>query len=126
MLKATYDIDISFDAEHAAEIIAAMLFSFVKRHWEEDRDPSGKWSDLKAQTWATKTTNKMLLESGKMIDSLKIYEMTPERIRVGFGTDYAPYHEYGTDIMPRRESLWLDRSEIEQLENAIAEVANDH
>jgi len=125
MLKASYNIDIAFDEPRAREKIAAMLLAFVKKHWEEDRDPSGKWSDLKARTWATKTTNKMLLESGRMIDSLKIYEMTPERIRVGFGTDYAPYHEYGTDNMAQRESLWLDRSEIEQLENAIVKVAND-
>ena len=125
MLKASYSIDIDFDDASARERLAAKLEEIILRHWQDDQGSDGEWADLSPATWARKTTNKKLLETGKMIDSLKVYENTPDRIRVGFGVDYAPYHEYGTDKMPQRESLWLSKEELGELTDVLLEVAND-
>lgn len=95
------------DLRPVFEDIGHALERNVNLRFDTKRDPSGnQW-----QQWATKTEKAResegrgtLLEyTGRMRDSLT-YTANSTSVEIGFGVDYAKYHEEGRGV-PRRQML---------------------
>lgn len=119
-----FDFDFS-PAVNIQDKIADILLNNVKRHWQNDENPNGKWPTLAASTWASKTSGKMLYETGNLIDSLEIISKDGDKVEVGFTADYSKYHEEGTRNLPQRSSIWISESELDVIENLIFEMLEE-
>lgn len=88
----------------------------IKDRFETETDPTGQpwapWADsydpAKGGSRPTDGNTSILDLYGDMLDSLNWQPESDDAVLVGFGKDYAAYHEYGTKKMPRRGMLFAD------------------
>jgi phage virion morphogenesis protein len=100
---------------HAApllETIGSVLESRVQQRFDFKRDPSGKqwasWKPSTAQRRAKEGRGELLWHGGPKSQHLReslSYRVTDNAVVIGFGADYAIYHEFGTKHMARRGLL---------------------
>ncbi|MFE1574249.1 phage virion morphogenesis protein [Comamonas odontotermitis] len=99
------------DMTPVMESIGMALESNISRRFETRTDPSGApWDPWKPSTKASypEDGNGRLLDRyGDMLSSLN-HQADSNSVRLGFGMDYATYHEWGTEHMPRRGLLFDD------------------
>jgi phage gpG-like protein len=107
------------------EAIGNLLETNVRRRAETATDPSGKpwaaWADSTrdAYPWPGSDAaagkegpgnGRLLDRYGTMLASLS-YQVGRDSVVIGFGQDYAVFHEWGTKHMPRRGLLMADPDE---------------
>lgn len=105
------------DMTPAMEAIGMELEARISRRFEDTTDPNGDlWKARPSDglyPWDydkhyPKDGNRRLLDrSGDLLDSLN-YQANRDSVTVGFGEDYAAYHEFGTKHMQRRGILFSD------------------
>lgn len=101
--------------------IGTELEAQISGRFETETDPDGEawaqWSPMTEATYPDDGNRRILDRYGDMLRSLN-HKATERTVRVGFGAVaskakdvYAVYHEFGTDIMPRRGLLFSDPNE---------------
>lgn len=99
------------DLTPAMRGIATELEARVSARFETESDPSGQpWAELKPSTrrrYPQSGNYRLLDRYGDMLDSLNS-EAGRDYAQVGFGVDYAAYHEWGTQTMVPRRMLTKD------------------
>jgi len=89
----------------------------VSARFETERDPGGQpwtpWSESTRKTYPKAGNGRILDRLGDMLGSLN-HQADADGVTIGFGVDYAIYHEYGTKHMPRR-GLLMDYPEARRL-----------
>ncbi len=87
----------------------------VSMRFETESDPTGaEWAPWAPSTKARypKDGHRHVLDRyGDMLRSLS-HSATDQYVLVGFGEDYAVYHEYGTEHMSRRGLLTADPDSV--------------
>lgn len=94
--------------------IGRKLESNVNMRFDTKTDPSGRawapWSQATKDARAAEGRGNLLEYTGRMRDSLA-YLATATDVSIGFGVDYAQYHEQttpGTGHLPKRAMLFDD------------------
>jgi phage gpG-like protein len=110
------------DPAPVLDAIGHLLETEARGRAERGVDPSGArwapWSDATREGYPWPGSDaavgrdgpgngRLLDRYGTMLGSLS-YQVGTDSVRVGFGQDYATYHEYGTKHMPRRGLLTAD------------------
>jgi phage virion morphogenesis protein len=92
--------------------IGALLESRVQQRFDFKRDPAGvgwkAWAESTAFQRAKEGRGELLIHGGKRSQHLRDtlnHQVTGDSVLVGFGADYAAFHEFGTRRMPRRGLL---------------------
>jgi phage virion morphogenesis protein len=87
------------------EAIGQEMESRIANRFETQTDPNGKswavWKPATRATYPNDGNGKILDRYGDMLDSLN-HQVDNDSVRIGFGVDYAVYHEFGTQKMERR------------------------
>lgn len=111
--------------------IGAEMESRVANRFETRSDPDGQawdaWAFSTALTYPKDGRRKLLERYGDMVSSLN-HKAGADFSRIGFGVDYATYHEFSTSTMPRRGLLFSDpeNGELGKAdEDAITELLQD-
>lgn len=120
------------DMTPAMNEIGMELEGRISARFETERDPAGQtWKPWAASTVGNypKTGNKRILDrTGDMLRSLN-HHADRDSVTVGFGQDYAVYHEFGTVHMPRR-GLVMEHPEESRLsgedEQSILEILSGY
>ncbi|BBL69747.1 phage virion morphogenesis protein [Methylogaea oryzae] len=127
MIGVTFDIDDrqvlaaldrlvkrGHDPKPALDDIGNLLESRVHQRFDTKTDPGGvPWEHWKPATVKRHTDKEggsigtLLIMSGAMEQSLS-HEVRSRSVAVGFGVEYAAYHEVGTKHMERRGLLTAD------------------
>ena len=127
--------------EPVMEAIGHTLETRVRERFETRTDPDGKaWAPWAESTLASYPfpgtpaaategpgNGRLLDRYGTMLDLLS-HDATSNSVRIGFAHEYATYHEFGTERMPRRGLLYSDpeTGELgEEDEAAVLEVLSD-
>lgn len=83
----------------------------VSGRFESRTDPTGRawapWAPATRKTYPEDGNRKLLDRYGDMLLSLS-HQSTQDSVRIGFGTPYSTYDEFGTATMPRRGLLFAD------------------
>jgi len=91
--------------------IGQEMVSRISARFETQSDPLGNpwaaWAPATRKTYPGDGNGKILDRYGDMQDSLN-FQTDKDSVRIGFGTDYAVYHEFGTKQMPRRGLIFDD------------------
>ncbi len=95
--------------------IGMKLEARISRRFEDTTDPNGRlWMPgSRGYPWEydrryPKDGNRRLLDrTGDLLDGLS-YQADRDSVVIGFGVDYAAFHEYGTKHMQRRGILFSD------------------
>jgi len=99
------------DTRPAMNEIGMEIENRVSARFETQSDPSGRaWTPWAASTRKSypKAGNGSILDRmGDMMESLS-HQADKDSVTIGFGEDYAIYHEYGTKKMPRRGLMMED------------------
>ncbi|MDP3519828.1 MAG: phage virion morphogenesis protein [Hydrogenophaga sp.] len=120
------------DLSAAMEGIGQEMVSRISGRFETETDPSGTpwapWAPSTVASYPADGNRSVLDRYGDMLDSLS-HEAGKTSVRIGFGTPYATYHEWGTKTMPRR-GLLTDDPDAGTLspadEAAVLDVLNDY
>ena len=95
----------------AMESAGQELHSRVSARFETETDPLGHpwapWADSTRASYPKGGNRRILDRYGDMLSSLN-HRADATSVRIGFGTPYAAYHEWGTRKMPRRGLLMAD------------------
>ena len=93
----------------------SVLESRAEQQFDSEGAQTGGWPPLAPSTLARKTTGQMLVETGRLRDSLTssssgdaIREVGAVEAAYGTRTPYAHFHHQGTSRMPRRPLLFAD------------------
>lgn len=120
------------DMRPAMNEIGMELESRASARFETQSDPSGRaWAPWAASTRKRypKAGNGSILDRlGDMLESLN-HQADKDSVTIGFGTDYAIYHEFGTQKMPRRGLLMEDpnaRRLSDEDEQSILSILQRH
>lgn len=119
------------DLTPAMRAIGAELESAISDRFETETDPEGRrweeWAPSYARAYPDDANGRILDRYSDMLDSVS-WDADADSVAVGFGVDYAVYHEFGTVRMPRRGLLTAD-PETGELSDAdstrILEVLTD-
>lgn len=110
------------DPAEVLEAIGNLLETETRKRFETRSDPDGRawavWADSTREAYPFAGTldgkgpqgpgnGRLLDRYGTMLASLN-YQVEGDEVIVGFGQDYAIYHEWGTKHMPRRGLLMSD------------------
>lgn len=107
-------------------VIGQELMSIIEERMDGEEDPIGTpWAPLSEKTLRRRrgSSAQILRDTGIMAASLN-YEVGDDgdEVRVGFGTFYAYFHEYGTRHMPQRAMLMDPEREGELSETDMEAV----
>jgi hypothetical protein len=115
--------------------VRSLMADEIHRHFRNEVNPGYRsWPDLQPETWARKTTSKMLVETGEYLDSVKLetlYEADNAIITQvytdmpGEKNKIPTYHEYGWGDDPsrtRRSFVWLSKSKVDQIADLVGEA----
>lgn len=100
----------------------------------EERSPGGNpWAPLAASTIARKGFSKILVETGRLFESLTTpggttdthWETSEDPIVLVFGTkvEYAQFHQTGTRRMPARPAVGLTQAATDGIVATVADAA---
>ena len=124
--------DRLLDMRPALDAIGMEIEGRVSARFESESDPSGRaWAALKPGTirsYPKGGNNRILDRFGDMLDSLGHYA-DQDSVTIGFGKDYAVYHEFGTRKMVRRGLLTDDpvaRTLTPEDERTVLDILNLH
>lgn len=99
------------DMTPVMESIGMVLESNISSRFETRSDPGGRpwapWAEATQDSYPEDGNRRLLDRYGDMLGSLN-HQADAKSVRVGFGMDYAAYHEWGTEHMPRRGLLFDD------------------
>lgn len=120
------------DLSPAMEGIGQEMAGRVSGRFETQTDPSGtpwaQWAPSTVASYPADGNGAVLDRYGDMLDKLS-HQADKTSVRIGFGTPYATYHEWGTKTMPRR-GLLTDDPDAGTLspadEAAVLDVLNDY
>ena len=107
--------------EPVMEAIGHTLETRVRERFETRTDPDGKawapWAESTLASYPFPGTPAAAIEGpgnghlldryGTMLDLLS-HDATSNSVRIGFAHEYATYHEFGTERMPRRGLMYSD------------------
>jgi phage virion morphogenesis protein len=83
----------------------------VSARFETQRDPAGRpwaaWAPSTRKSYPKAGNGRILDRMGDMMGSL-LHQADKDGVTIGFGKDYAIYHEFGTKKMPRRGLMMED------------------
>lgn len=99
------------DLSPAFAAIGQEMEARVSARFETESDPSGipwaPWAPATVASYPPSGNRRILDRYGDMLNSLN-HQVDGNAVRIGFGTQYAAYHEWGTETMPRRGLLMED------------------
>ena len=85
--------------------IGMEMESRISGRFETRKDPNGKswapWAPSTVDSYPDDGNRQLLDRYGDMLLSLN-HKADATSVRIGFGTPYAAFHEWGTERMPRR------------------------
>lgn len=131
--------------EPVMDAIGHTVETRVRERFETRTDPDGKaWAPWAESTLASYPfpgtpaaaiegpgNGRLLDRYGTMLDLLS-HDTTSNSVRIGFAHEYATYHEFGTERMPRRGLLYSDpetgelgNDDEEAVLNVLSEWIND-
>lgn len=91
--------------------IGAEMETRVSSRFETQSDPLGApwaaWAPATKLSYPDDGNGRVLDRHGHMLDSLG-HQADESSVTYGFALDYAAYHEFGTDTMPKRSMLMAD------------------
>lgn len=97
--------------------------------------PVGNWKRLDAQYGAWKAANfpgaTRMVRTGKLFNSLRnlsglgVSIITPTFAEFGTAVEYAKFHQYGTEKMPKRKIVYAPREFPREFGNKAAEYIAD-
>lgn len=91
--------------------IGGILENRVRQRFETETDPSGRawapWAESTRKSYPKNGHHRILDRYGDMIKDVNA-RSDATSVRVGFPEDYATFHEFGTQRMPRRQTLFND------------------
>ena len=101
-------------------------------YFQEETGPDGgKWEELRPSTIARKGHDKILFESGDLLDSLtgrakgaiRRVSTSGTKVSLRFGSDipYSKTHQYGTDRLPQRKHIGITEVIRELLREIVVE-----
>lgn len=111
------------DLSEPLTAVGAKLQSSISGRFETETDPNGAawhpWAESTKASYpyagspaAQKSgrigNGRILDRYGDMLQSLNYQMQGTNEVRIGFGSDYAVYHEFGTSRMPRRGLIFAD------------------
>ena len=70
--------------------------------WKEPGRRPAPWAPLAEKTVKRKGHDKLLYDTGKLRDSIRMSPPTPSQVEIDTDTPYAIYHQRGTGKMPAR------------------------
>lgn len=120
------------DMAPAMNEIGMELEGRISARFEVERDPAGQpwapWADSTVKRYPKAGNKRILDRTGEMLRSLN-HQADRNSVTIGFGKDYAIYHEYGTDTMKRRGLLTIDpvaRLLSPEDEHTVVAILNRH
>lgn len=91
--------------------IGMEMESRISGRFETRKDPNGKswapWAPSTVDSYPDDGNRQLLDRYGDMLLSLN-HKADATSVRIGFGTPYAAFHEWGTERMPRRGLIFTD------------------
>lgn len=100
------------DLTPVLEGVGAALESNVRNRFESRTDPDGMpwapWAQSTRETYPEGGNRRLLDRLGDMLNGVSYQLNGDASVRVGFDKEYATYHEWGTEHMPRRGLLMSD------------------
>lgn len=100
------------DLTPVLEGVGAALESNVRNRFESRTDPDGMpwapWAQSTRDSYPEGGNRRLLDRYGDMLDGVSYQLEGDASVRVGFDKEYATYHEWGTEHMPRRGLLMSD------------------
>lgn len=100
------------DLTPVLEGVGAALESNVRSRFESRTDPDGMpwapWAQSTRDSYPEGGNRRLLDRYGDMLDGVSYQLEGDASVRVGFDKEYATYHEWGTEHMPRRGLLMSD------------------
>lgn len=100
------------DLTPVLEGVGAALESNVRNRFESRTDPDGMpwapWAQSTRETYPEGGNRRLLDRLGDMLNGVSYQLEGDASVRVGFDKEYATYHEWGTEHMPRRGLLMSD------------------
>lgn len=101
----------STDLSQPLAEIGMALEALISGRFETETDPAGApwapWSESTRETYPDNGNGRILDRYGDMLASLN-HQVDGDSVLVGFGQDYAVFHEFGTARMPRRGLIFED------------------
>lgn len=120
------------DLTPVLEGVGAALESNVRSRFESRTDPDGMpwapWAQSTRDSYPEGGNRRLLDRYGDMLDGVSYQLEGDASVRVGFDKEYATYHEWGTEHMPRRGLLMSDpdAGTLSEEDNALVlDVIND-
>ena len=109
--------------------IGYTLENAARSRFESQSDPLGHpwapWQPSTASTYPKDGKRRVLERYGDMLGSLNYQvDASSSSVRVGFGVEYATYHEWGTKHMERRGMLTVNPDTGELAPDDVAMVIN--
>jgi phage virion morphogenesis protein len=99
------------DMTPVMDAIGQRLEEQISMRFENEADPDWRpwayWSESTLRSYPEDGNRRLLDRYGDMLRSLN-HQAGSDYVLVGFGSDYAAYHEFGTKHMPRRGLLFSD------------------
>jgi phage gpG-like protein len=90
----------------AASEASEEIQELIEAEFDSGHDPYGNpWVPLRPATLARGRRPPPLTDTGAMRDSVNVQPMAGAGIGITIGTEYAPYHQYGTSRMEARPML---------------------
>ena len=100
------------DLTPVLEGVGAALESNVRNRFESRTDPDGMpwapWAQSTRDSYPEGGNRRLLDRLGDMLNGVSYQLEGDASVRVGFDKEYATYHEWGTEHMPRRGLLMSD------------------
>lgn len=99
------------DLRQPLDEIGAALETRISGRFETESDPTGApwapWAESTRESYPDDGNGRILDRYGDMLASLN-HQVDGDSVLVGFGQDYAAFHEFGTERMPRRGLIFED------------------
>ena len=105
----------------ATKYVGKLSWQIMSDRFWRDMGELGKWKDLKPETWARKSTDKMLVETGAYYKSWDMLFPAVDAVTIESKSKLAPFHEFGTKNMPERSWVWLGDGEAGFIAERLAD-----
>ena len=98
----------------------------TKLNFARQSSPEGAgWAGLAASTLRRKRSGAILRETSALMGSVAFMGASNTEARVGAGTEYGLYHQFGTSKMPQREFIGIAGRHEPLIEKIFQEYLQD-